>query len=187
MRYLIYIEGAKNIENGDLKKAFHALFEKAGITEQPRIIMGNGISQTVDKFKNHQWEEKKRGKYNKLLLIDLDGRDEEKDQKVQFHGLEEDKEMGRIFFMVQAMEAWFIAQKSKVAELYGNDAIKGLPGKPAHEIVKPKIEFSKAFEKSGKFYNEVRHGSKLLGALDTKQLMKDFPDVKNLVTELSKA
>ena len=187
MRYLIYIEGTNDTENGDLKKSFHALFEKAGITKQPKIIMGDGISQTIDKFKNLEWTEKKRTKYEKLLLIDSDCPHEDRDKVITHHSLKEDRDKGKVFFMIQAMEAWFISQKNKVAELYGNDAIKGLSGKPAHEIPKPKQEFARAFEKCGMYYNEVRHGSKILQALDSKTLAADFPDVKNLVTELSKA
>jgi len=182
--YYIYIEGAKNIDNGDLKKSFHMFFEKAGVKRQPRIIMGNGISQTVDKFKNHD-QQLDRKSHGKILLIDSDCLEDDKDAPLSLHQIKEEHSEGIVFFMVQAMEAWFISQKEVLSKLYGTKVIKSLPGRPAHEIVKPKKELIAAFEKVGEKYHEIKDGTKILQNLDPSKLVTDFKDVKELISKLN--
>ena len=47
---VLYIEGTSDLDNGNLRKAFATLLEKELKGRIPQVIMGDGISQTVDKF-----------------------------------------------------------------------------------------------------------------------------------------
>ena len=46
----LYIEGSADTDNGNLRRAFAMLLEKELANKMPRIIMGDGKNQTIDKF-----------------------------------------------------------------------------------------------------------------------------------------
>ncbi len=170
---MLFIEGTTDDTNGDLRQGFESLFKNELQGKMPSIKLGNGIHQTIDKFKNTEGV--------KFLLIDLDGVDEIKQKRLNELRLTESE----TFFMVQAMEAWFLSQPDILKTYYKTDL--KIPKRHASEISKPDIELQKLTkDTSKKAYHKVRHAVELLSKLDIKQLQKDFPDVKNLIDALKK-
>lgn len=51
-RKILFIEGSADRSNGALSQGFHKLLKKKLAGNMPRIIMGNGKYQTINKFKS---------------------------------------------------------------------------------------------------------------------------------------
>jgi hypothetical protein len=175
----LHIEGERSRVNGDLKEGFRVLLNQKLNGKSFRIYMGRGKEQTVEQFcSNHNG--------NKYLLVDLDKEEEHREREINSLGLKEYKL--RTHFMIQEMEAWFISQAENVLDkYYGIEISKKIPAKHAMKFEKPDEQIQEWLRPSKKDYHKVRDGVELLKKLNLEQLMNDFPDVKNLVTELSKS
>jgi hypothetical protein len=139
----------------------------------PKIILGNGIMQTIDKFTH--------SKDKKSLLIDLDGDVKTKSNRLKEFNLSENN----TFFMVQEMEAWFLSQPDILDDFYKSKL--RIPNKKACDIAEPANELMKITKNTvKKEYHKVRHAVELLGRLKTDKLKDDFPDFKNLIDFLLK-
>jgi len=171
----LIIEGTADTKNGNLREGFNKLLRKKLGRNMPRIVMGDGKSQAIDKFINCN---------DSLLLCDLDGPSEIREKDIQAHEFEGYRD--RIFYMVQEMEAWFISQPDVLDTFYKSDITKKIPKKHASEFENPdeKLQEWTRDSKKGK-YHKVKHGTVLLEMLDTDKLMKDFPDFTGLVNTLS--
>ena len=102
----LYIEGDNN---PDLRMAFSKLLEQELKDGMPRIVMGDGKSQTIHKFMTAPKEEDEE----RFLLVDSDAPMENKQmllddiksthvyKNVVFEVSEENT-----FFMIQEVEAW---------------------------------------------------------------------------------
>ena len=185
---MLFIEGSRDETNGDLAEGFKILFEKKLAGKMPRIVMGNGKNETVDKFLNLQIESKAFSGVKRFVLVDLDKSGETKaieaDRKE--YKIHEHKEVS--FYMIQEMEAWFISQAENVLDKYYKAEIsKKIPKKSASEFSHPDEQIGEWLRPLKKEYRKVKDGVELLKLLDLGKLENDFPDVKNLVTELSKA
>ena len=173
-KVVLFIEGTTDDTNGDLRQGFENLLKKELAEKMPRIKLGNGITQTIDKFSNTEGV--------KFLLIDLDGNAESKAERCKKLNLPE----SLTFFMVQAMEAWFLSQPDILNDFYKKDL--KIPQKHASEIDKPDRELRKLTKNSDKKeYHKVRHAVELLSKLDVKKLKNDFPDFNNLIDVLKNA
>jgi hypothetical protein len=173
-KVVLFVEGTSDDSNGDLRQGFESLLKKELAGKMPIIKLGNGINQTINKFKNTEG--------GKLLLIDLDGVSDTRTERLKAYNLPENK----AFFMVQAMEAWFLSQPDMLKTYYKTDL--KIPKKHANEISKPDVELQKITKNSvKKEYHKVRHAVELLSKLDVKKLQNDFPDFKNLLDALKKA
>jgi len=178
---VIFIEGTSNIANGNLRVSFGKLLGQAQ-RPGPDIKMSNDTAGTIKKFisaiNDHNSSRKRV-----FLLIDLDGPEETRSTWLAKHKLTQYHE--QIFFMVQEMEAWFLAQ-SKVLGMYYPKLIHNLAGRSPMAIAKPSDELvkrTKNYPGRGT-YAKVRDGAQLLQMLDLAQLQADFPDVARLVAAL---
>lgn len=173
-KVVLYVEGTTDDTNGDLRQGFENLLKKELAGKMPSIKLGDGISQTIDKFKNTEGV--------KFLLIDLDGVNETKEKRLKNYDLP----IEQTFFMVQAMEAWFLSQPEMLNEFYKKDL--KIPKKHASEIIKPDIKLRELTKNSPKKeYHKVRHAVELLAKLDIEKLKKTFPDFNDLIEVLKKA
>ncbi|MCA0387163.1 MAG: DUF4276 family protein [Bacteroidetes bacterium] len=170
----LIIEGTADTKNGNLREGFNKLLRKKLGRNMPRIVMGDGKSQAIDKFLNSS---------NSVLLCDLDGPDETREKDIQMHRFEEYRDS--IYYMVQEMEAWFISQPDILDKFYQADLTKKIPKKHASEFENPdeKLQEWTRDSKKGK-YHKVRHGTALLEMLDADKLTEDFPDFKGLIKAL---
>ncbi len=93
------------------------------------------------------------------------------------------------FLMVQAMEAWFIADVDALRKFYGQGFnAKALPKNPQVELIaKDALEpaLIKASSKTQKGeYKKIRHGAKLLAQIDSGKVRKASPHCDRLFTTL---
>ena len=173
-KVFLFIEGTSDDTNGDLRQGFENLLKEELAGKMPSIKLGDGMNQTIAKFSNTEG--------GKFLLIDLDGTSETKVERLKQYNLPESK----TFFMVQAMEAWFLSQPKMLNDFYKTDL--KIPKRIASDIPQPDVELQKLTKNTPKkTYHKVRHAVELLSKLDVKQLKKDFLDFNNLVDALKKA
>ncbi len=177
-KVVLFIEGTTDDTNGDLRQGFIKLLEKEASLQgkMPRIVLGNGISQTIDKFKNAHED-------HKFVMVDMDGDYNKREEKLKFHKVENED----TFFMVQAVEAWFLSQPLVLNAFYKKDLSDKIIKKEASEFSKPDKELQRITKDTvRKEYHKVRHAVELLPLLDAKKLAQDFPDYKRLIETLTK-
>ena len=173
-KVLLFIEGTTDDTNGDLRQGFEDLLKKELKGKMPTIKLGNGITQTIHKFLNAEG--------SKFLLIDLDGTDDTKEERLKHYKLTD----SQTFFMVQAMEAWFLSQPEILNDFYKKDL--KIPKKHPSDISKPDVELQKlTANTTKKEYHKVRHAVKLLSMLDVQKLKDTFLDFNDLIEALKKA
>jgi hypothetical protein len=173
-RVYLFIEGAKDTANGDLREGFRKLLEQKHCSKMPTISMGEGKSQTIRKFIN--------SKGSKLLCdLDTDEGQTEKDLiSYQIIDYRDD-----VFYMIQEMEAWFISQPEVLDDFYSERISGKLAKKAANLFSEPDKELQRITKNTKRgTYHKVRHGSMLLRKLNAHKLYDDFPDFKRLVDSL---
>jgi hypothetical protein len=185
---ILFIEGSRDETNGDLAEGFKILLEKKLTGKMPRIVMGNGKNETVDKFLNIQIHSKAFAGVKRYVLVDLDKAGDEKTIEQDRKNYKLNGHKRASFYMIQEMEAWFISQAEKVLNgYYKVDVSRRIPKKKANEFSNPDEKISEWLRPLKREYRKVEDGVELLKLLDIEKLQTDFPDVKNLITELSKA
>jgi hypothetical protein len=192
----LFIEGTTDDTNGDLATGFTTLFKQKLNEKMPQIIMADGKGTTIDKFKNTVYPIRAGESIDRFLLVDLDGKEEQKQKDIEDNDLvkyhkdtkENDtpKYHNRCFYMIQEMECWFLSQPDVLKERYGNDLLNKIPKRNASEIDNPNEKLNEWLRPLGKGYHKVKDGVRMLKLLNLEKLMTDFPDVKKLVEELAK-
>ena len=174
---VLIIEGASDTRNGILRQGFYKLLEQKLKGTMPRIKMGDGKKQAIDKFLNY-------GK-DKIpnLLIDLDNEESKKDDDIKENNLANKSDF--VYYMIQEMEAWFLSQPTILDKYYGAKLSKKIPKKPACEISNPSDFLNDlVYSQKKQKYHKVVHAVDLLQQLDATKLMDDFDDFKRLVITL---
>lgn len=180
----LYIEGTADTDNGSLKIAFARFLEKELKGNLPRIVMGDGRSQTIAKFcatPLMQGEER-------FLLVDSD--------KFPFDRSEEFRQFmeaipnvvtkctdDNTFFMIQEVESWILSQPDVLKRQVGIN----VPEHPTAYLLsmhKPSEQLQKHYKSQHKNYHKVSEFIKILPQIDTKKLSDDFEDFKNLIAAL---
>lgn len=180
----IYIEGENNPA---LRLAFSKLLEQEVKGKMPRIVLGNGISQTIDKFRTFPLEEGEE----RYLLIDSDEPLVDKvqllskvnEEKCNGKNIIIDARLDNTFFMVQEVEAWILSQP---AALHKCGIVKGLPLSNIEQIQKPSEKLYVIYELNGKTYHKVKELSKVFAHLDSKQLKATCSEYHALIEAISK-
>jgi hypothetical protein len=177
---VIFVEGTSNTTNSNLCVSLGKLLGKAK-RPQPDIKMANDMAGAIKKFL-YEIDYNNSAYKKVLLLIDLDGPESTRAAWLARHKLT--PYQNHVFFMVQEMEAWFLAQPD-VLNVYYPKLQHDLAGRSPMTIAKPSSELAKRTKHSSKgTYAKVRDGALLLPMLDLAQLQADFPDVYRLVAEL---
>jgi hypothetical protein len=176
---ILFIEGA----TADLRQGFAKLLEKKIPGQMPRIILGEGKTQTITKFLKNQVDAD-----FSFVLIDLDRPEKERGQDLVDHDLSEHS--GEVFYMIQEMETWFIAQPEVLDEFYGSDknrkkVSEKLSKQPPAVIADPKAELKKATKDSKRGqYHEIKHSVELLKRLNADILELNSIDFQRLIESL---
>ena len=164
-----HIEG-----DNDLRQGFNKLLSQK-LKKPFNINMSGPRGNAVNQYKKDKADKK-------FLIIDLERHPSERQEELNILSL--GSEVKGACFMVQKMEAWFIAQADK---LFDSQMAVKLTGNPEY-IDKPDKVLSEALHKHrGKKYDKKKDGIQLLQKLNLTELKDKFPDVKNLVEELEKA
>lgn len=104
MSVKLYVEGGGDNNHAlatQCRQAFAEFFQKAGVRKRPRVVACGGRSQAIDRFDGAI----KSGE-SPLLLIDSEGPAPANPE-------------ASTYYMVQAMEAWFHADKAALQQYYG--------------------------------------------------------------------
>jgi hypothetical protein len=174
----IYVEGGG--DNKDTikrcKQGFASYCQKlAPPNRRPSIVACGGRDQTFDRF-NTAVQDSRSGEIC-VLLVDAEDRvtaGTPVDHLQSRDGWEFPPLQGhQIFLMVQAMEAWFLADREALAAFYGVGFLaQSLPGNPKNieEIPKDDLESclkhaSKPTKTKGE-YHKVKHGFELLAKIN---------------------
>lgn len=183
MKKVVYIEGSHEMDNGDLRKAFAKLLEKELLGNMPRVIMGDGKDQTIDKFHSTPLTPGEQ----RFLLVDSDGPVSDKESICSCfnkgkHNRKIDCTINNTFFMIQEAESWVLSQPEV---LHQNRIMTDkMPERNVKEIHKPSDVLAALYKNSGKEYHKVRDFSRLLPKLDTSKLKKYHEEFEALVDEL---
>lgn len=183
MKVTIYVEGGGDNEDTitRCRQGFAAYCSNAGSGKhQPRVVPCGGRQKTFDRFQNAVRAGKQGDRY--VLLVDSEGA--VKETNAIDHLAARDgwifPDLGRsqVFLMVQAMEAWFLADRETLAAFYGEGFLaNGLPRNPnIEEIRKDDLEpalkrASKPTKTKGE-YHKVKHGFVLLGFINPVKVEK---------------
>lgn len=182
---ILFVEGSPSTENGNLRRGFQRLFaqEIRLRGQMPRIEMSNDTAEAVRKFK-FELGKPFADFDNILLLVDLDGPPDTQEKWLVKYELQHHR--GQVFWMVQEMEAWFIAQPQIITSFYGPKLAHVLPLTAPTRIINPadKLEYSTKSHPTKGTYAKVKHGAQLLELLNLAKLQADFPDVARLVAAL---
>ncbi|MGH9605825.1 MAG: DUF4276 family protein [Terracidiphilus sp.] len=87
----------------------------------------------------------------------------------------------RVFLMVQAMEAWFLADREALASFYdGGFLANSLPGNPnieaiSKEDLEPALKHASKPTKTKGEYHKVKHGFALLAAINPAKVERASP------------
>ena len=185
MGKVIYIEGTQDLDNGDLRKAFAKLFEKELKGNMPRIIMGNGKGQTIDKFQTTPFKPDEE----RYLLVDSDVLITDKSDVCQTFNKDKinirlESTIENTFLMIQEAEAWILSQPEILKK--HNIKVSRLPKKNVMLITKPSDMMSSLYRDSGREYHKVRDFCRIFPDLNTSALKVYFSEFKDLVEVLRK-
>lgn len=182
---VLYIEGTADLDNGSLRKAFAALLEQELKGRMPQIIMGDGISQTIDKFMSKPLLPNER----RLLLVDADQLLTEKGRAAIMKAHNDAKpnrkqslKKENTYFMVQEAEAWILSQPDVLEA--ARVSTSSLPKKNVMEITKPSEELARLYKKSDKCYHKVTEFVKVFPKLDSQKLRTYFEEYDRLIKTL---
>ena len=179
----LYFEGHKSLREG-----FRQFFARLPDPPRIRLVAGCGREQTMRDFvrgiRDHQ-------ESLVLLLVDLDGADPaDLCAQLRTRAASLDPQ-SQVHFMVQVMEAWFLADRQALRDFYGPGLQEGrLPGNPQVEGIPKQVVLKGlqlATRKAGKgAYHKTRHAPKLLGRLNPQRVAAAAPHCRALLETLGK-
>jgi hypothetical protein len=183
----VYVEGGGN--NKDTLKRCNEGFAKysknvAPNSRQPRIVACGGRDEAFKRFQTAV-ESSLTGD-SCVLLVDSEAPVTSATAIQHLH--ERDAwafptlNRHRVFLMVQAMEAWFLADREVLADFYdGGFLANSLPGSPTSIEPIPKSDLeprlkhaSRQTETKGE-YQKVKHGFALLARIDPSKVQRASP------------
>ncbi len=187
MTVTVYVEGGGN--NKDTSTRCRQGFSEycknvAPLHPRPRIVACGGRQQAFDRF-NTEVVRNKEGDLC-ILLVDSEGPVEATMNSIAHLQAHDGcrlpvSETLKIFLMVQAMEAWFLADRNALATYYGAGFRReNLPGdeRRIEEISKNDLEpslVSATRDTQKGRYHKTRHGFALLGLIDPLKVQTGSP------------
>lgn len=190
MKVTIYVEGGGDNEDTitRCREGFRGYCSNAAPNAQrPKIVPCGGRQQTFGRFRNAavicavgrscvllvDSEGPAGGRAAKVVLSSRDGWD--------FARLDDH----RVFLMVQAMEAWFLADREALSGFYGAGFLAAsLPGSPTNVEGVAKSDLERALKHASKpaktkgEYQKVKHGFAVLALIDPGKVEKASPHAK---------
>ena len=178
----IYIEG-KN--NPNLRASYVGLLEKELAGAMPRVVLGDGISQTVSKFRTAPLEQGEE----RYLIVDSDERITDRadlvkrvNEKCSQKNCKLEATEENTFFMEQEVEAWILSQPEALKK---RGVTKGLPLDNIPSIAKPSERLSELYSRNNKIYHKTKEFPAVFKLLDSNRLKAFSPEYKALIEKLS--
>lgn len=174
MSVKLYVEGGGDNNHAlasQCRQAFAEFFQKAGLRKRPRVVACGGRSQALKYFQRAV----KSGE-SPLLLIDSEGQAPAKADE-------------NTFYMVQAMEAWFHADRRTLEEYFGGSFKSTALSRRANVEEIPKAELfdglkgaTKDCQKGG--YSKGQHSFEILALIDPSKVAAASPHAERLLSAL---
>lgn len=189
MSVRIFVEGGGDNEDTitRCRQGFGAYCAKVTREKScPKIVPCGGRDHTFKKFKSAIKANKAEEQY--ALLVDSEGSVGSKNSvdylserdRWEFPPLNDDQ----VFLMVQAMEAWFLADREMLAAFYdGGFLANSLPGTPTNieavrkDDLEPGLKRASRPTKKGE-YHKTKHGFALLGLIDPLKVETGSPHAR---------
>jgi len=173
----IYFEGAS-----ELREGFRIFF---GGVRNLKLIAGGGRNQAIadfrKSFKNHPTA-------LNLLLIDSEGPDTGTlfESTCRPQQIPESAKY-QVFWMVECMESWFLADIEALGKYYRKDLRKALRGNPNVEEIPKREVFAKLKAATDGRYHKTRDAPHLLMAILPERVKQAAPNCRRLFDRLSPA
>lgn len=185
MQKKLYIEGTTDTDNGSLKIAFAKLLEKKFKGKMPRIVMGDGRSQTITKFCTAPMQPDEVC----FLLIDsdkypFDASKECSEFIEEIPNIVQECTIENTFFMIQEVESWLLSQPDVIKE----KAKIIIPEHPISFLIslhKPSEKLQSYYQQQHRAYHKVSEFVKIFPYMDIDKLQKDYSDFERLLKALS--
>lgn len=185
MKKVIFIEGTTSQENGSLRKSFNQLLSKELKGSMPQIVMGDGKTQTIDKFHTRPVSSDEV----RFLLVDSDKPLSDKQVLVDELNSQRAPEQRKVtatcentFFMVQEAEAWIMSQPDVLKQQKIKTEL--LPKQDIQSVSDPSDVLADVYKKSGKEYHKVKEFVKVFSKLDTSKLKTKFSEFDELIKKI---
>jgi hypothetical protein len=171
----LYVEGGGDHNHAlesRCRQAFSKFFEKAGVQRRPRVVACGGRSQAIARFQGAA----KSGNAP-MLLIDSEGP-------------APTLAPANTFYMVQAMEAWFHADRQTLAEYFGASfKATALSARPNIEEI-PKADLFDGLKRAKKDcqageYSKGQHSFGILAQIDPSKVAAASPHADRLLKALA--
>lgn len=187
MSVKVYVEGGGDHNKDTIKRCnegFSSYCQQlAPAHRNPRIVACGGRKQAFDRFITAVRNAEPGEIY--VLLVDAEGPVNSNFPTQHLHTRENwvFPQLGchQVFLMVQAMEAWFLADREVLAAFYdGGFLANSLPGSPTNiEAVlkvdlEPKLKHASKQTRKGE-YHKTRHGFDLLGKINPDKVGNASP------------
>lgn len=172
----LYVEGGGDNNHAlasQCRQGFAEFFRRAGIQRRPRVVACGGRSQAQSYFQGAT----KSGE-PALLLIDSEG-------------LAPAVPEANTYYMVQAMEAWFHADRTTLQHYYGgNFRESALSARQNVEEI-PKVELFDGLKRATKDcqkgeYSKGQHSFEILARIDPAIVRAASPHAERLLTTLAR-
>jgi hypothetical protein len=196
----VYVEGGGNQNKAletECRHGFSEFFMKAGLKDRmPRVVRCGGRQQAYERFRTSH--ENAGPDDFPILLVDSEAPGVESsswehvrlrigDGWARPQGASDDQ----IHLMVQAMEAWFHADKGALREYYGQSfRMAGLSQRPDVESI-PKSDLFAGLQRATKDcqkgeYSKGEHSFQILARIDPMRVRASSPFVEKLLSVLDR-
>lgn len=197
MKVKIYVEGGGNDNSrlcAELRQGFQSLFISAGFSGKlPSVVASGSRNDAFSDFETAM----KRVKKDEVILLLVDSEDSvtstltkwEHVQKRDSWNKPTNANEDNLFFMVECMESWFLADKDALNNFYGKDFHENsLPKTADLESIK-KTAIITTLEKATKdttkgIYGKGAHSFKVLAVVDAKKVEKHGIHAKDFFKRL---
>ncbi len=187
----VFVEGGglSRDEQTAIRHGFAKFFDKLLVgRSKPKVIPCGGRDRAF-----RDWQNALRSHPDTLSLLLVDSEGPVSDEHSLWDHVPNwpkpsGAQEGRLFFMVQAMEAWFLADKQALARFYGKDFLpSGLPDRPDIEFI-PKSDLESALRRASKSTTKgayiKSHGFELIGQMDPTKIRSVAPHAERFFDTL---
>ena len=176
----LYLEGGRH-----LRKPMNSFIRRAiGHRFNLRVIPCGSRSVAIDRFAREA-----RASSSSILLIDSEGEDLIRLARELSRQTGVSESARRIFFMVELMEAWFLADRNALRGYFGQgfrpNRLSGNPNVeriPKQDVLNGLINATRGSRVGA--YNKGKHAARLLDRLDPDAVYRSCPNFRRLIDHL---
>ena len=197
MSVLVFVEGGgdRSALKRDCRAGFSEFLRKAGLVgSMPRVVACGSRQDALDDFKTAL----SRGEHTVLLLVDAEGPVSAPASRASpWQHLKDSVGWDRpnqasddqCHFMVQAMESWFLADRTTLRSYFGKGfQDRALPQNPNIERV-PKRDIENRLNQATRAtskgdYSKAKHSFEILAAIDPAKVRKQSPYADRFLSAL---